>query len=109
MITIPQELVPDINQALELSLPKTTSATELKEKLTVMINDLINHDFEKLVFYLYRIDVDEARMRALLAHKDGEGAAGLIAELVIERQLQKIKARTEFKQKATEENGEEKW
>ncbi|MBN8688322.1 MAG: hypothetical protein J0M10_14945 [Chitinophagales bacterium] len=109
MTTIPQELVPDINQALELALPETTSAAALKEKLSLQINELINHDFEKLVFYLYRIDVDEARMRALLAHKEGEGAAGLIAELVIERQLQKIKARNEFKQKATEGNGEEKW
>lgn len=109
MTTIPQELVPDINQALELALPETTSAEALKEKLSLQINELINHDFEKLVFYLYRIDVDEARMRALLAHKEGEGAAGLIAELVIERQLQKIKARNEFKQKATEGNGEEKW
>ena len=101
-------LIEDINQSLELSLPVTISSEELKEKLTAFINDLINHDFEKLVFYLYRIDVNEAKMKKLLDQRDGENAAGLIADLIIERQIEKIKSRKE-----TKKNGDipedEKW
>jgi hypothetical protein len=98
MTIIPKELVPAINQSMELEIPATGTLEQLREKLSVHINELINHDFEKLVFHLYRIDVDEARMRALLANKAGENAGGLIADLIIERQLQKLRNKERFKQ-----------
>jgi hypothetical protein len=95
MKPVNNELIPEINQSLEISLPDTISAKELKEKLVAHINHLINHDFEKLVFYLYRIDVNETKMKHLLDQREGENAAELIADLIIERQLQKIKSRKE--------------
>ena len=109
MTIIPKELVPAINHSMEMEIPATGTLEQLREKLSVHINELINHDFEKLVFHLYRIDVDEARMRALLANKAGENAGGLIADLIIERQLQKIKLKSESRHKPKEESGEEKW
>lgn len=92
------DLIPAINQSLEIELPVTISQEELRQQLATHINHLINHDFEKLVFNLYRIDVDEARMRALLAKKEGENAALLIADLIIERQIQKMESRKKFRQ-----------
>lgn len=83
------DLIPEINQSLEISLPVTISLEELKQQLILHINHLINHDFEKLVFHLYRIDVNEAKMKQLLEQNNGENAAGLIADLIIERQLEK--------------------
>ena len=102
------DLVSNINQSLEISLPDSISLEELKQKLAVHINHLINHDFEKLVYYLYRIDVNEKKMRALLEKEEGENAARLIADLIIERQLQKIESR---KKSAFDKNipDEEKW
>ena len=91
------DLVLDINQSLEISLPDSISLEELKEKLGSHINHLINHDFEKLVFYLYRIDVNESKMKQLLEQRDGENAAGLIADSIIERQSQKMNSRKENK------------
>jgi hypothetical protein len=93
MTQINTDLVSGINQSLEISLPETASLDELKQKLSIHINDLINHDFQKLVSLLYRIDVNENKMRNLLEQKEGENAAGLIADLIIERQLQKIESR----------------
>ena len=101
-------LIEDINQSLEISLPVTISSDELKEKLTKLINDLINHDFEKLIFYLYRIDVNESRMKQLLDQREGENAAGLIADLIIERQIEKIKSRKQTKSNKDIPD-EEKW
>lgn len=103
------ELTTAISQSLDITLPVSLSFEELKEKLSQYINELINHDFEKLVFHLYRIDVNEARMRALLAEKEGSNAAGLIADLIIERQLQKIKSRQQYRQEPTKNSDEEKW
>jgi len=103
-----QAIIEQINQSLELSLPDRLSAEELHQRLTAHINHLINHDFEKLVFYLYRIDVNESKMKHLLDQREGENAAGLIADLIIERQLEKIKSRKESKQKGDIPE-DEKW
>ncbi|MDZ4807999.1 MAG: hypothetical protein SGI96_06980 [Bacteroidota bacterium] len=102
-------LITDINQSLEISLPETISGEELREKLVAHINHLINHDFEKLVFYLYRIDVNENKMRHLLEQQEGENAAGLIADLIIDRQSEKIKSRQEFRQRDNDIDENEKW
>ena len=108
-MTIDNDLILQINQSLEISLPVTISGEELREKLVVHINHLINHDFEKLVFYLYRIDVNENKMRVLLEQRDGENAAGLIADLIIERQSEKIKSRQQFRQRDNNIEEDEKW
>ena len=57
------------------------------------INHLLDTNFEKLVFLLYRIDVDEAKIKALLQIKSNENAGEVIAQAIIERQLQKIESR----------------
>ena len=103
-----KDLAPALNQYLGLQLPENASLEELREELASQVNDLIQHDFEKLVFLLYRIDVDEARMRALLQHREGEDSGRLIADLILERQLQKIRSR----KASRSESGipdEEKW
>lgn len=103
-----KDIISDINQSFEISLPGSISSEELKQKLALHINHLINHDFQKLVSLLYRIDVNENKIRQLLKLKEGENAAGLIADLIIERQLQKIESR---KKSARDENiaDDEKW
>ena len=108
MSPINTNLIPEINTSLDLRLAETLSYEELHSKLSEEINHLINHDFEKLVFYLYRIDVNENKMRNVLEQREGENASGLIADLIIERQLQKIESRKKFKTDgAIDEN--EKW
>jgi len=109
MLQVNKDLIPEINQSLEISLPESISMDELKVKLAFHINHLINHDFEKLVFFLYRIDVDETKIKQLLDRTEGENAAGLIADLVIERQLQKIKSRQRSDQRENNIDDNEKW
>lgn len=104
-----QQIIPSINNELALELPEKLSMTELEEQLTQHINHLINTDFEKLVYYLYRIDVNEAKMKQLLQQQQGENAAQLIARLIIDRQLQKIKSRAEQKPSSTDDEGAERW
>lgn len=93
MTQINTDLIPALNDSFEINLPADISLKEIKDKLAVHINHLINYDFEKLIYYLYRIDVNENKLRDLLQQKDGENAAVLISDLIIERQLQKIESR----------------
>jgi hypothetical protein len=103
------DMISLINNELSLQLPESLSMDELKEQLTQYINQLINTDFEKLIFYLYRIDVHEEKMKQLLQKQEGENAAALIAQLIIDRQLQKIKSRAEFKSGSSDEDAAERW
>ena len=72
------------------------------------INDLINNDFQKLVSVLYRMDVHENKLKQLLKENPGTDAGLIIAELMIERQEQKIRSRETYR---PDENisDDEKW
>ena len=91
------DLIPVIKQSMEIDLPENISVDELKEKLSVHINHLILHDFQKLVSILYRIDVSEAKLKYLLKENTDKDASLIIADLIIERQLQKIRSRQEHR------------
>jgi hypothetical protein len=80
-----------------------------REELISTINDLIVTDFEKLVFVLYRIDVNEAKIKSLLATRTDTNAGELIADAIIERIQQKKVAKEIFKQQNHVESQEEKW
>lgn len=80
----------------------------LKEKLSRHINHLIQDDFEKLVSLLYRVDVSETKLKNLLHKHRDENAGSIIANMIIERQLQKIESRKKAKD-SRDISDEEKW
>jgi hypothetical protein len=85
------------------------SLNEIREKLILLINELINKDFQALLQLLYRIDVNEKKIRLYLNEKTNEDSANVLANMIIERQLQKIETRKKFKLKNKRKNDEEKW
>ena len=78
-----------------------------KAHLASLINQLILQDFNALIQLLYRIDVDEKKLKKILSQQPGEDAASIISDLIIERQMQKAKSRNEFRQDNNSE--EELW
>ena len=103
-----QLLITELKKDLPLETAENISLDELKKKLATHINNLINHDFEKLISLLYRVDVSERKLKTLLRENKNEDAGTLIAELIIERQLQKIKTRKEFSQN-NKQSDAERW
>jgi hypothetical protein len=97
MTQIDTNLIPALNDSLQIDLPENISYEILKEKLSAHISHLIQSDFQKLVSALYRIDVREAKLKSLLKENPDSDAGKIIAELIIERHLQKIKSRKENK------------
>jgi uncharacterized protein YqgQ len=102
---VQQELVKLIGQEL---VHKTDGWSELRTALAVWVNDLIQHNLTELIRVLYRVDISENKLKFLLREKVGEDAALIIADLIIERQLQKIKTRQQFQQPPPE-NEEDRW
>jgi hypothetical protein len=82
---------------------------ELKEQLAGIINFLITHHFERLVHLLYTIDVDERQLKEALHHHKDKDAAVVMAELVLQRQLQKVVARGSFYSDPGNIPEEERW
>ncbi len=73
------------------------NAGKLKEQLAAYINDMITNDFSVLIQLLYRIDVDEKKLKNLLQQNQLTDAATTISELIIERQIKKNETRKKFK------------
>ncbi len=85
-----QSLIQELNSIHPWSLATTLSYEEVEAVLTEKINRLIRDDFGGLVQILYRIDVEEPRLRYLLQQHKGEDAGKIIAGLIIQRLQQKL-------------------
>ena len=103
------ELIQDINKTLALELPEKISSEALHTTLSAHINQLIKNNFEALVNLLYKIDVDENKLKFYLVDNPGEDAGKVIASLIIERLHQKAIFKTRFSSKPSAEDNEEKW
>lgn len=82
---------------------------QLRERIIALVNTLINEDFHALLQLLYRNDVSENIIRSSLKNNSNTMTADVIADLIIERQLQKIESRKIFNSKNDNLSNEEKW
>jgi len=103
------ELIRLLNSELPVEITEQRSYAEIHTQLSDYINMLIKDDFDKLITYLYRIDVNEQKLKVLLQQNPNEDAGNIIATLIIERQQQKIKSRKQFSQRDNDFDAEEKW
>ncbi|MEO6166817.1 MAG: hypothetical protein ABIO46_06015 [Chitinophagales bacterium] len=69
------------------------SFSKIRETLIDKLNLFLQHDYEKLLWLLYRIDVDENKAKATLASKPDQPPAKVLADLIIERLIEKAKSR----------------
>lgn len=106
-----QMLIGEISRSLGRGeLEKCRSVADLKQELPAYINHLITSDFNKLVQLLYRLDVSETKLKKMLAENAGTDAGLLVSELIIDRQLQKLRTRANFRQPGENNIGDdEKW
>jgi hypothetical protein len=91
-----QELIQRLNADFMTGFPDDATMNDLQDRLSACINDLIVHNFTKLINLLYRLDVSEKKLHQWLLENTATDAGKIIAALVIERELQKIKSRSGF-------------
>ncbi|HYM95173.1 MAG TPA: hypothetical protein VET23_13610 [Chitinophagaceae bacterium] len=102
-------LIQSLKKDLAIELPAKISFEKLKEQLSAELNHLIETDFHKLISLLYRVDISEPKLKNLLKENPGKDAGKIIAELIIERQLQKIKSRQQLSRRDKNIDENEKW
>ena len=65
----------------------------IREQLAFVIARLMEDNFERLCQAMYRLDVSEVKFDEVLTHKPVEDIPFAIADLVIEREMQKVRTR----------------
>jgi hypothetical protein len=105
----PHALIEDLNRSYSLELRDVVAISELEAILAEKVNSMIQTDFGALVQLLYRIDVNESKLRGLLQENANEDAGKVIARLILERQWQKIETRRQYRRDKGEDGGEERW
>lgn len=70
---------------------------EFRIYLTSKLAELLDNKYDTLINILYRIDVNEEKLSRLFADKNREFIPAALADLIIERQLQKIYFRKKYK------------
>jgi hypothetical protein len=102
-------LIQQINSLAAIQLPGQIDMEELHCKLSDHVNQLIAIDFQGLLFLLYKIDVDERKLKIHLSANATNDAGNIIATLIIERVIQREQSRKQFTNKPAADDQEEKW
>lgn len=97
----------EIAQTTDGDLFPEISTAAFTGKLEKYIHDLIQNDFQKLVSILYKVDVNEKKLKELLQKDENKKSEKIIAKLIIDRQMQKIITRRQFSK--PNNCSEEKW
>ncbi|MBN1633382.1 MAG: hypothetical protein JW917_04370 [Ignavibacteria bacterium] len=87
----------DIKQtSLELNNTAIQNYENLRDKLIEVIHYLLNNDVQKLLTAVYRIDVSEEKFKSAMENENINLISESIADLIFERELQKVKYRKKF-------------
>jgi hypothetical protein len=71
---------------------------EFKKYLTEKMRDLLDNNYNLLINTLYRIDISEAKLSELFSSSNKEAIPEKLADLIIERQVQKINFRKKYRE-----------
>ena len=71
---------------------------DFRKYLTSKLKHLLEEKFELLVNVLYKIDVSEEKLSELFSSENKDYIPASLADLIIERQLEKIKLRKLYKE-----------
>ena len=82
--------------SLQLSLDHRQKYERILVLLTAKVEALIDTDIEQLLSLLYKVDVDEAKVKQAIADQEPSLSAEIIAKMIIERELQKVATRKKY-------------
>jgi hypothetical protein len=104
----PDHPAKELAEQFGLSLTEGDSGAQIEDLLTSRLEEMIRDDFPGLIRLLYRMDVNEEKLRNLLNARSGESAPRIMAVLIMERQREKRESRQAHRSNPPE-TGEERW
>ncbi|ARS34025.1 hypothetical protein [Pontibacter actiniarum] len=85
-----------LQRIFEVDNLPSTDLEALEHKLARVVLHLLRSDFNRLLHILYRIDVDERKVKAAMVDADAEIIATRISRLIIKREMLKTEIRLRY-------------
>jgi hypothetical protein len=99
-----------LHRELGIAVVPTQSREELEQYLALRFNHLIQHEFDKLIAFLYRRDVSDQKLKGLLQAEPDTDAGLLIARLVIDREIKRHETWQQFQSNQSPDvDGVDRW
>lgn len=86
----------DFNLA-DTELADVNSLEELKKALARVVQYLIDHDLNRLINAMYRIDIPQHKFERVLTGEKPDLIASSLADLILEREKQKVLTRWRYR------------
>lgn len=103
----PQEISEMVSSGYDAIEQDDAAYKRLRDKIAQRLQYLLQNNFDAAMQLLYRIDVPEKKAKAATAGKFADDAAVALAELIIERQVQKIISRRKYSTRMNNDVDEE--
>jgi hypothetical protein len=91
-----EQLVKDLQPLEWAEIPDSPSPTWIQAQLQLRIEELIAHQSTRLGNILYRIDLPEGKIRALIAAASTDERAEILAAQILEREARKVWMRMHY-------------
>lgn len=88
----------DVSNGYLINKEDVHNLEELKKYLSAKIKVFLEEKYNTLINILYRIDIDDKKIEEIFLSKEKDKIPDIIADLIIERQLQKIYFRKIYKE-----------
>lgn len=83
-------------------LPSTVDLSHIRNHLISKIKELMGRDYQRFLNSLYRIDVDENKVREIIHSRDITSIPDRLADLIIDRQLMRVRTQILYRQNKIE-------
>jgi hypothetical protein len=87
-----------VHEVFEISVGEDYNSAELLEAISIRVQELFDQDPGLLFSYLYRLDVSELKVRAIMNNETAHKVKS-IAKLIYDRQLQRYHTKKTIIQK----------
>lgn len=106
-----QQMTQDLSASLDIQVGTDEQWEKLKHIISAKVSELMAKNPEQLMQLLYRLDVSERKVANVLQKNLLDSAADDIAELILDRQLEKIETRRLYKSYADnkQDDDAERW
>ncbi len=85
-------------QTSEFNLPIHANLEMVKEQLINKIREMIVSNYDRFMNNLYRMDISESKVIDVMNSKEKHLVPSLLADLIIERQMQRVITRMLYKE-----------
>ena len=103
MDILPIEIYQQVHQDIQLdSQEENLDMDELLRIITKRVEQLLDQDPNLLFSYLYRLDVLEKDLKIALSGVTGKNPIDFMAELILQRQKDRVETKKKYKQKPIE-------